>query len=33
MLSVKTTDAKESLTELINQVIHNRKRIVLTRRV
>lgn len=30
--SINTADAKEEFTELVNRVVHNKERIVLTRR-
>lgn len=31
-ISVNTTDAKEQFTDLVNRVIHDKERIILTRR-
>lgn len=31
-ISISTVDAREKLTELVNQVLHNKERIILTRR-
>jgi prevent-host-death family protein len=30
--SISTVDAKETLTDLVNQVFHNKERVILTRR-